>query len=51
VNIDPLAPVITREEILIHASPKKIWEIQTDVEDWPSWQPDVVSVKRAGPGR
>ncbi|MER5228250.1 SRPBCC family protein [Streptomyces flaveus] len=49
--IDRHAPVITRDDILIHASLKKVWDIQTDVENWPSWQPDVNSVQRDDSGR
>jgi len=51
VDIDPTAPVITRKEIVIHAPLKKIWAIQTDIENWPKWQPEVVSAKRADRGR
>jgi hypothetical protein len=50
-GIDLAAPVITREDILIHASPWKIWAIQTDIENWPSWQPEVNSAHRVDPGR
>ncbi|WP_327008627.1 multicopper oxidase domain-containing protein [Dactylosporangium sp. NBC_01737] len=28
-----------------------IWKIQTDVENWPSWQPDVVGVVKDTPGQ
>ncbi|MFF2131006.1 hypothetical protein ACFVW1_37755 [Streptomyces olivochromogenes] len=28
-----------------------IWKIQTDVENWPTWQPNVVSVVKDTPGR
>ncbi|KUN42121.1 Shy6-polyketide cyclase [Streptomyces longwoodensis] len=51
MEIDHNAPVITRENILIHAPLRTIWKIQTDVENWPAWQPDVVSVVKDTPGR
>ncbi|MEW2304661.1 SRPBCC family protein [Streptomyces sp. NPDC006655] len=51
VRIDESAPVITRENILIHAPLHTIWKIQTDVENWPAWQPNVVSVVKDTPGR
>ncbi|MEU3518274.1 SRPBCC family protein [Streptomyces sp. NPDC006654] len=51
VQIDESAPVITRENILIHAPLHTIWKIQTDVENWPAWQPNVVSVVKDTPGR
>lgn len=41
MEINPSAPVITRDEIVIHAPIETVWDIQTDVAEWPSWQPDV----------
>src|SRR5258705_10154954 len=41
MDINTSAPVISRDEILIHAPIQTIWEIQTDVDRWPSWQPEV----------
>jgi uncharacterized membrane protein len=41
MEINSDAPVITRDEIFIDAPIEKIWEIQTDVANWPSWQPDA----------
>jgi uncharacterized protein YndB with AHSA1/START domain len=51
VGIDLHAPVITRDEIVIHAPLSRVWRIQTDVENWPSWQPGVGSVVKQTPGR
>lgn len=39
VNRD--APVVASSAILIRAPIQVIWEIQTDIAAWPSWQPDV----------
>ncbi|MGW2695099.1 SRPBCC family protein [Streptomyces sp. NPDC001296] len=50
VQIDETAPVITRENILIHAPLHTIWKIETDVEKWPTWQPDVETVVKDTPG-
>jgi uncharacterized protein YndB with AHSA1/START domain len=41
MEINTAAPVVTRDEILIHAPIETIWRIQTDIATWPSWQPDV----------
>jgi uncharacterized protein YndB with AHSA1/START domain len=41
MEINTYAPVITRDEIVIHAAIETVWDIQTDVAGWPSWQPDV----------
>ncbi|WP_055489079.1 SRPBCC family protein [Streptomyces sp. TP-A0356] len=51
VQIDETAPVITRENLLIHAPLQTIWKIQTDVEKWPTWQPNVETVVKDTPGR
>ena len=49
MDINAGAPVITRDEILIDAPVQTIWEIQTDVAGWPSWQPDVDGAQADGP--
>ncbi|GAA3998279.1 SRPBCC family protein [Streptomyces sp. NBC_01352] len=49
-GIDLDAPVITRDDIVIHAPLDRIWQIQTDVEAWPAWQPDVTEVTKETPG-
>ena len=51
VGIDLDAPVITRDEVLVDAPVRCIWKVQTDVEQWPTWQPDVTSVDKITPGR
>jgi hypothetical protein len=49
MNINEDAPVITRDEILIDAPIETIWSVQTDVDAWPSWQPDVDDADADGP--
>jgi len=49
MDINTDAPVITRDEILISAPIQTIWDIQTDVAGWPSWQPDVDGAEADGP--
>ncbi|MGW5369095.1 SRPBCC family protein [Streptomyces sp. NPDC004009] len=51
VQIDAGAPVITRDDIVVHAPLQTIWKIQTDVENWPTWQPNVDVVVKDTPGR
>lgn len=48
MNIDTNAPVFARKEILIHAPVKMVWQIQTDIENWSKWQPDITSTKLEG---
>ncbi|MEU9559468.1 SRPBCC family protein [Streptomyces fumanus] len=50
VGIDESAPVIARDDIVIHAPLGRVWRIQTDVEDWPAWQPGVSSSVKRTPG-
>jgi uncharacterized protein YndB with AHSA1/START domain len=49
-GIDESAPVISREEIVIDAPLHRVWRIQTDVENWPDWQPEVSSSVKRTPG-
>ncbi|POX60409.1 Shy6-polyketide cyclase [Streptomyces sp. Ru62] len=51
VHIDESAPVITRDSVLIHAPLHTVWKVQTDVANWPSWQPKVDVVVKETPGR
>ncbi|WP_157252194.1 SRPBCC family protein [Nonomuraea typhae] len=51
-GVDPAAQARHRSEILIQAPLRTIWNLQTDVEAWPSWQKPVapMTVKRLDPG-
>jgi hypothetical protein len=49
MDINTDAPVITRDEIHISADMQTVWNIQTNVTDWPSWQPDVDGAESDGP--
>jgi uncharacterized protein YndB with AHSA1/START domain len=49
MEINSKAPVITRDEIAIQAPIETVWEIQTDVPAWPSWQPEVDGAQADGP--
>jgi uncharacterized protein YndB with AHSA1/START domain len=63
VDVNRNAPVFAEDELAIAASPKAIWDVLTDLESWPRWNPDVKSMSvqgglaqgsvfrwRAGPG-
>ena len=49
MDINEDAPVITRDEILIEAPIETAWEIQTNIDEWPSWQPEVNGAHAEGP--
>ncbi|GAA4525635.1 SRPBCC family protein [Amycolatopsis samaneae] len=49
-GVDPAAKVRYRTETLVKAPLRTIWNLQTDVEGWPSWQAPVATMKRLDPG-
>jgi uncharacterized protein YndB with AHSA1/START domain len=49
MDINEDAPVITRDEIVINAPIETIWSIQTNINGWPSWQPDVGGAEADSP--
>lgn len=48
MKINQHAPLAARKEILIAAPVEKVWRIQSAIERWPEWQPDVSSVRLEG---
>jgi hypothetical protein len=42
------ARVKSRREIQIGASPEVVWDVLTDFERWPQWNPDVKSMSFQG---
>ncbi|WP_329201206.1 MULTISPECIES: SRPBCC family protein [unclassified Streptomyces] len=49
-GVDPAAGVRHRAEILIDAPLRTVWELQTDIERWPSWQAPVTTAERLDHG-
>ncbi|MFJ6698336.1 SRPBCC family protein [Streptomyces sp. NPDC091272] len=49
-GVDPDARVRHRTGTVIHAPLHTVWKLQTDVEDWPSWQTPVEAVDRLDHG-
>lgn len=43
-------PIEVRNEIVIHASAERVWELLTDVEGWPSWYRACRWVRVESPG-
>ncbi|MBD3183716.1 polyketide cyclase [Candidatus Poribacteria bacterium] len=41
MTIDENAPAISKGEIQINSSPEIIWDIISDIEKWPQWNPDI----------
>lgn len=48
-GINDGAPVVSRSEIEIAATPDAVWDVLTAFEDWPSWLRDVKSMSIEGP--
>jgi hypothetical protein len=45
MNINPKAPVITNDEIIINASLLDIWTIHTDINAWSDWNDEITASK------
>lgn len=41
IPINKDAPVTSQSEIIIDAPTEKVWQILTNINDWPSWQKEV----------
>lgn len=46
MEINPQAPLVTRKETFIKASPEAVWKLQTDINAWKEWQPDISKSQR-----
>ncbi|CAN5484478.1 hypothetical protein BH20ACT23_BH20ACT23_16810 [soil metagenome] len=46
VNKD--APAIATGDIEIQAEPELVWEVLADIDNWPSWNPDVKEANLMG---
>ncbi|WP_218026811.1 SRPBCC family protein [Nocardia inohanensis] len=49
-GIDQAAPIHYRTEAVIKAPMETVWNLQTDVERWPSWQTAVSGIERLDAG-
>ena len=48
MEINAQAPLVARKEIFIQASPDKVWDIQTNINSWKDWQPDISRAQLIG---
>jgi hypothetical protein len=48
VEVDRAAPVIAASDVEIAATAEAVWEVLTDFEGWPAWNPDVKSMSFGG---
>jgi len=49
-TVDRSAKIGYRAEIFVKAPVSKVWKVQTDLENWPRWQPPVATIKRLDQG-
>ncbi len=49
VEINRSAPATASGELDIAASPEVVWDVVSDIEAWPSWNPDVRTARLEGP--
>ncbi|WNG24914.1 hypothetical protein F0U62_13515 [Cystobacter fuscus] len=48
-EINPNAATVARTELLIHAPPKAIWSVLTEIDRWTEWMPEFASARLEGP--
>jgi uncharacterized protein YndB with AHSA1/START domain len=49
MEINRDAPAVASSEIDVQAPPEVVWDVLTDFERWPEWNPDVKSLSIEGP--
>ena len=49
MDINREAPVVVEGEIEISAPTEVVWDVLTNIEDWPQWNTDVKSTDIGGP--
>lgn len=48
MQIDPNSPATHEASIQISATPLRVWEIMSDIENWPRWNDDIQTAKLNG---
>ena len=49
MDINRQAPAIAKAEGIIHAPLDLVWSVQTNLEQWQAWNPDVTTMDVRGP--
>lgn len=47
--INTKAPLFARKQVVIQAPLEKVWDLQTQIDRWSVWQPDITMAKLHGP--
>lgn len=48
MHIDTTAPVTATGSITIQAPSSRVWQLLTDINNWPDWNPDIQSATLIG---
>jgi hypothetical protein len=48
MDVDRTAPVIAASDVEIAANPDAVWDVLTDFDRWPAWNPGVTSMSFRG---
>lgn len=48
MDVNRKAPVLASSEVVIDAPVASIWEVLTDIRQWPAWNPSVSTVSMYG---
>jgi uncharacterized protein YndB with AHSA1/START domain len=49
MEINRQAPLATHKQMFIPAPPEVVWQIQTDIDEWPQWQAGIDEARLEGP--
>ena len=46
--INETAPVVAKQQLLIHAPVETVWNVLTSINDWPKWQSTITQAQLKG---
>ena len=50
-QLNPNAPVRTQHTLRIEAPAERIWQVLSNINEWPAWQPDIAYAHLQGPAQ
>ncbi|WP_052457077.1 SRPBCC family protein [Streptomyces sp. AcH 505] len=50
LTVDKHAPVISTASVFVKASPKTVWRLHTNIDNWSSWIPEITPAQKKTPG-